>query len=263
MLLDRIKKLYKLLPPLLLRDIKERYAGSALGVFWTFLQPLLFILLYWLIFSQIMKVRIKTDTGEIPFLAFLLSGLLPWLALQEGVVRGASSIVEKRHILKKVIFPAELFPLASVISAFIHHGIGIIIFLVVYFFWRGTVSPMQLFAIAGLLSLQIVLASGLSLLFSSLSVYLRDITQILGIVFQILFYVSPILYPITSVPEGFKIVILLNPFTTLTESYHNVILYGRYPEPLSMLYLFVLTIGAAYIGIYMFRKLKGGFADVL
>ena len=263
MLLDRIKKLYKLLPPLLLRDIKERYAGSALGVFWTFLQPLLFILLYWLIFSKFLKVRIQADTGEIPFLAFLLSGLLPWFALQEGIVRGASSIVDKRHILKKVIFPAELFPIASVISAFIHHGIGIIIFLFVYFFWMGTISPLQVFAIVGLLSLQIVLASGLSLLFASLSVYLRDIIQILNIVFQILFYVSPILYPIASVPEGFKTIIFLNPFTTLTEAYHNVILYGRYPELCSMLYLLAITIGAASAGIYIFRKLKGGFADVL
>jgi ABC-type polysaccharide/polyol phosphate export permease len=263
MLFDRIKKLYKLLPPLLFRDIKERYAGSVLGVFWTFLQPLLFILLYWLIFSQIMKVRIQADTGEIPFLAFLLSGLLPWFALQEGILRGSSSIVDKRHILKKVIFPAELFPLVSVISAFIQHGIGIIIFLFVYFIWRGTVSPLQLFAIAGLLSLQIVLTSGLSLLVASLSVYLRDIIQILNIVFQILFYVSPILYPISSVPKGFRTVIFLNPFTALIEAYHDVILYGRYPALSSMLYLLALTIGSAYIGIYMFRKLKGGFADVL
>lgn len=263
MLLGRIKKLYKLLPPLLSRDIRERYAGSALGIFWTFLQPLLFILLYWLVFSRIMKVRIHTDTGEIPFLAFLLSGLLPWFALQEGIVRGASSIVEKRHIIKKVIFPAELFPLASVISALIHHGIGIIIFLSVYFFWKGTVSPVQLFAIVGLLSLQVVLTSGLSLLFASLSVYVRDIIQILGIVFQVIFYLSTILYPITSVPEEFRTVILLNPFTTLTEAYHEVILYGRYPGPGSMIYLLALTIGAAYAGTYVFRKLKGGFADVL
>ena len=262
-LLDRIKKLYRLLPPLLLRDIRERYAGSTLGIFWTFLQPLLFILLYWLIFSQILKVRIHTDTGEIPFLAFLLSGLLPWFALQEGLVRGASSIVDKRHVLKKVIFPAELFPLTSVFSAFIHHCIGIIIFLFVYFFWKGTISPLQPFAIVILLSLQIVITSGLSLLFSSLSVYLRDITQILGIVFQILFYVSPILYPITSVPKAFKTIILLNPFTTLIEMYHSVILYGRYPGLSSTIYLIVLTIASAYSGIYIFRKLKGGFADVL
>ena len=263
MFIDRIKKLYKLLPPLLLRDIRERYAGSTMGVFWTFLHPLLFILLYWLIFSQILKVRIPTDTGEIPFFAFLLSGILPWFALQEGVLRGASSIVDKRHILKKVIFPAELFPLASVISAILHNCIGIIIFLVVYFFWKGAVSPLHLFAIVGLLLLQTVLASGLSLLFSALSVYLRDITQILGIAFQVVFYLSTILYPITSVPERFRAVILLNPFTTLAEAYHDVILYGRYPELGSMGYLLVITIGTASAGIYIFRKLKGGFADVL
>jgi ABC-type polysaccharide/polyol phosphate export permease len=263
MLLDRLKKLCKLLPPLLLRDIRERYAGSSLGVFWTFLQPLLFILLYWLVFSQILKVRIQADTGDIPFLAFLLSGLLPWFALQEGIVRGASSIVDKRHILKKVIFPAELFPLASVISAFIHHGIGIIMFLVVFFFWMGTVSPVQIVAIAGLLTLQIVLASGLSLLFAALSVYIRDIIQVLSIFFQLLFYVSPILYPITFVPEKFKTIIFLNPFTTLIEAYHNVILYGRLPGPGSTVFLIIFAAGAAFAGIYIFRKLKSGFADVL
>jgi len=263
MFLDRIKKLFKLLPPLLLRDIKERYAGSTLGVFWTFLQPVLFILLYWLVFSQILKIKIQADTGEVPFIAFLLSGLLPWFALQEGIVRGASSIVDKRNILKKVIFPVELFPLTSVISAFIHHCIGIIIFLLVYFFWKGTVSPMQLVAIVVLLSLQIVLTSGLSLLFSSLAVYLRDITQILVIVFQLFLYVSPILYPMTFVPERFKTIIHLNPFTALIESYHNIILYGRLPELFSIVYLLVLTIGAAYAGVYIFRRLKGGFADVL
>ncbi len=73
-MIGRIKKLYKLLPPLLSRDIKERYAGSALGIFWTFLQPLLFILIYWMVFSKIMKIRVQTDTGDVPFFAFLLSG---------------------------------------------------------------------------------------------------------------------------------------------------------------------------------------------
>ena len=90
------------------RDIKERYAGSVFGILWTFLQPFLFILLYWLVFSQILKIRIRADTGEIPFIAFLLSGLLPWFVLQEGVVKGASSIIDKRHVIKKVIFPLQI-----------------------------------------------------------------------------------------------------------------------------------------------------------
>jgi len=260
---DQIKKVYKLLPPLLLRDVKERYAGSIIGISWTFLQPVLFILIYWMVFSQVLRIRIQTDTGDIPFIAFLLSGILPWFALQDGVLRGASAILDKRHVIKKVMFPAELFPLSSVMSAFLHHGIGIILFLLVYFIWEGGVSFLQVYFIVILISLQILLTSGLSLLFASLSVYIRDITQVLGVVFQVFFYMSSILYPITAVPEKFKKIILLNPFTTFIEAYHSVILYNRPPGTGAMIYLLCLTGAMLFAGIQVFRKLKKGFADVL
>jgi lipopolysaccharide transport system permease protein len=261
--IDRIKKLYKLLPPLMARDFKERYAGSIFGIFWTFLQPMLFILLYWLVFSQILKIRISTDTGEVPFFPFLLSGILPWFALQEGVIRGASSIVDRRHLIKKVMFPAELFPLSSVMSSFIHHGVGIIAFLLGFFLWKGNISITQILLIAALLFLQILLTSGLALIFACLSVYLRDIFQILGVAFQVIFYISTILYPITSVPARLRFFILINPVTSLTEAYHSVILYNRLPDIGGMIYLNIVTIAAVLSGIYLFRKLKRGFADVL
>jgi len=261
--MTKLMKLYKLLPPLLMRDIKERYAGSAIGVFWTFMQPLLFILLYWLVFSQIIKMRIHTDTGEIPFFAFLLSGLLPWFALSEGIVRGASSIVEKGYIIKRVLYPSELFPISAVLSSFIHHGIGFLVFLVVYFVSRGGIALFQIPAIGGLLLLQLMLTIGFSLFLSALSVYLRDILQILGIAFQALFYLTTILYPMTSVPKSLRRFIDLNPFTSLIEGYHNVILYGKYPEVSHIFYIFLTTVIAMLSGVFIFRKLKKGFADVL
>jgi ABC-type polysaccharide/polyol phosphate export permease len=259
----RIKRVYKLLPPLLMRDIKERYAGSVMGIFWTFIQPLLFILLYWLVFARILKIRIQADMGEIPFFAFLLTGLLPWFALQEGVIRGASSIIEKRHVIKKVMFPAELFPLSSVISSFIHHSVGIIVFLLIFFLWKGSVSITQILFIIILLTMQISLTSGLSLIFSSLSVYIRDIIQIIGVGFQVAFYMSTILYPLKSVPADLKFIILLNPATSLTEAYHNVILFDRLPETGGMLYLSLVTVISVMGGVYLFKKLKRGFSDVL
>jgi ABC-type polysaccharide/polyol phosphate export permease len=261
--MSKIKKLYKLLPPLLTRDIKERYAGSLIGVFWTVLQPVLFILLYWIVFSQIMKIRVQHDTGDVPFFVFLLSGILPWFAFQEGVIRGASSILEKRHLIKKVIFPLELFPLSSVLSSFIQYGIGMVIFISVYFFWKGDVSLFQIFYIVLLIVLQILLASGLSLIFSALAVYLRDITQILVVAFQALFYISTILYPLTAVPGSLKIFVQLNPITAMAEAYHNAILYNRAPELYDTIYLIGFTLTAVVSGIWVFRKLKRGFADVL
>jgi len=261
--LKRLKKIYKLLPPLIVRDIKERYAGSAIGVLWTFIQPLLFILLYWVVFSQIIKMRIHTDSGEIPFLAFLLSGLLPWFAIQEGILRGASSIVDKGYVIKKVFYPSELFPISAALSALIHHGIGFAVFLLVFFISKGGIALFQIPALVFLLLLQIMLTIGVSLLLSALAVYLRDILQILGIAFQALFYLTTILYPMTSVPKSLKRFIDLNPFTPLIESYHNVILYGKYPEISDILYIFATTIIAMLSGILIFRRLKRGFADVL
>ena len=257
-IIDRLKKLYKLLPPLLSRDIKERYAGSALGIFWTFLQPLLFVLIYWMVFSQVLRIRIQTDTGDVPFIAFLLSGLLPWFALQEGVLRGATAILDKRHVIKKVLFPVELFPLASVMSAFIHHGIGMILFLAGFFIWKGGVSFLQLSLIIVLISFQILLTFGLSLFFASLSVYIRDLTQILGVVFQLLFYISTILYPLSSVPERFKGIILLNPATIFTEAFHSVILYDQYPGTGTMIYLLCLTAAILFWGNIYIQKVEEG-----
>jgi ABC-type polysaccharide/polyol phosphate export permease len=206
---------------------------------------------------------VRTDTGEVPFLAYLLTGLLPWLALQEGVMRAASSIVDRRNVIKKVIFPAELFPITMVMSSFVHNIIGFLIFLLAFFIWQGGVSLFQLSFIAGIFMVQIALTTGLSLLFSSLTVYLRDIVQVLGMVFQALFYMSTILFPITAIPDRLKFFISLNPATSLAEAYHNVILYNKLPEISGMIYLFTFTSLVLIIGVYMFRKLKAGFADVL
>jgi ABC-type polysaccharide/polyol phosphate export permease len=261
--IEKIKKVYKLLPPLLARDIKEKYAGSLLGIFWTLLQPVLYIILYWVVFSQIIKIKIQTDTGDVPFFAFLLSGILPWFAFQEGITRGASSIIEKRHVIKKVMFPVYLFPLSSVMSAFVHYGIGIVIFLTAYFFWKGDVSVLQVVLVFCLMILQIVFSSGLSLMLSAVSVYIRDIVQFLGVGFQVLFYLSTILYPLNSVPAKLKIIVYLNPFTALSEAYHSVVLHGALPETWSMIYLLAATILSAVAGVWVFKKLKPGFADVL
>jgi lipopolysaccharide transport system permease protein len=259
----RARKLYQLLPPLVARELKERYAGSVFGILWTFLNPALFVLLYWLVFAQVLQIRVRMNTGDIPFLPFLLSGLLPWFAVQEGVMRGASAVLDKRHIIKKVIFPVELFPLSSVVSAFVHHSVGMAIFLFSFFIWKGTVTVQQLFFITILLCLQILLTAGLSLLFSSLSVYLRDIIQVLNVLFQVIFYMSTILYPLTSVPGRLKLFILANPVTALAESYHNAVLLGTFPGIGSFVYLVIFTAFVVAAGIYTFRKLKKGFADVL
>jgi len=260
---EKLRKLYKLLPPLVARDIKERYAGSSIGVFWTFFQPLLVILLFWLVFSQIMKVRVPGGTGDLPYLPFLLSGLLPWFALSDGILRGASSIIDKAYIIKKVFFPQELLTISVIVSSFIQHGVGFLIFLVAFFIVSGGVHVLQVVLILVLFSIQLLLTVGLALILSSLVVYIRDILQIIGVVMQALFYMTTVLYPISAVPKAFRDIININPFTCLTEGYHSVILYGRPPDFFHALYLISVTAASLIFGRFLFRRLKQGFADVL
>lgn len=260
---EKVAKTLKLLPPLVVRDLKERHAGSALGVFWTFFQPLLIIMLYWVVFAKIIRIRIPSDTGDLPYLPFLLSGLLPWFAISEGLLRGASSIVDKAYIIKKVVFPPELLTITAVVSSFLYHSVGMLIFLVVYFAYTGAIGVMQIVLLPVFFALQLVLTIGLAMALASLAVYLRDVIQMLTVLIQAFFYMTTILYSISSVPEGLRGVVKANPFTALMESYHNIIFYGRLPEMGHVIYLLVATFVSLAVGRFLFKRLKGGFADVL
>lgn len=260
---DKIFKTMKLLPPLVVRDMKVRHAGSTIGMLWTILQPTLTIILYWAVFAKIMKIRIPSDTGDLPYLPFLLSGLLPWFAISEGLMRGASSIVDGAYIIKKVVFPPELLTISVVVSAFLYHGVGMMIFLVIYFIYTGTFGLLQLVLLPVFFSIQLLLTVGLSMALASLAVYMRDVLQMLAVLLQASFYLTTILYSINSVPARLRVVVNANPFTSLMESYHDIVFYGRLPDPSYVLYLVVFTVVSLVVGRFLFKRLKSGFTDVL
>lgn len=256
-----IKKHVTLTLHVVSRDIRERYAGSYLGIMWSFLYPIFFMLVYWFVFSKIM--RFKGPTSDDSYLPFLLSGLFPWFAIQEGIIRGTSSIVEKGYIIKKILLPHELFPISANVSALIHHGIGFVIFLVSYSLWKGLLSFEVFFFLPVMVIIQLIFSIGWSLLLSSIAVYFRDLIQIIGIVLQGIFFLSPILYPQSAFPKGLEFIANLNPLTPLLEGYRTVIIFGKLPEPSGILYFFAFSLIVAVIGLFTFRRLKTGFADVL
>ncbi|HWR58485.1 MAG TPA: ABC transporter permease [Thermodesulfovibrionales bacterium] len=261
-LIARIKKLYKLLPPLFSRDMKERYAGSSLGVVWTILNPVLIILLYWMVFSSFLNIKIPADRYEVPFFIYLLTGILPWFMFQDGALRGATSIIDKGHIIKKVFFPPELFPLSVVLVSFISYVPGVILIVIGVGVWKGIVfSHLVLFIF--MLFLHLIFTVGVALLLSSITVYVRDIVHILSFVFQILFYTTTVLYPLALVPEKYRDFLLLNPITGFIESYHDLILFSKMPSSFSLLYPAVSSVVFFVVGVKAFRKLKTGFVDVL
>ncbi len=243
------------------RDIRERYAGSYLGIVWSFLYPIFFLIIYWFVFSKVMRVRgFAQDEAYLPF---LLCGLFPWFAIQEGIMRGATSIVDKGYIVKKVLLPQELFPISANMSALLHHSIGFVIFLAIYFIWKGVSSVQGILFLPLLYLLQVSFCIGISLFLSSITVYFRDLTQIVGIALQGIFFLSPILYPPRALPKQFAFVMKLNPLSLLLDGYRTAIIEGRVPELTDMIYFALFTIVIGSVSIFVFRKLKSGFPDVL
>jgi|MudIll2142460700_1097286.scaffolds.fasta_scaffold05157_2 ABC-type polysaccharide/polyol phosphate export permease len=256
------KKLYKLLPPLFTRDVRERYAGSSLGSLWAVINPLLIILLYWMVFSRFLNIKVPSDSYEVPFFIYLLTGILPWFMFQDGALRGATSIVDKGHIIKKVFFPHELFPLSVVLVSCVSYIPGMILVTGGIVLWKGVhLTHLLLFCL--ILCVQTVLTIGVALFLASLTVYLRDVTQILSFVIQILLYSTTVLYPLKVVPEKYRGLLLLNPLTGFIESYHDLLLFDRMPGTFNLIYPFIVSFALFLIGVRVFRKLKAGFVDVL
>jgi ABC-type polysaccharide/polyol phosphate export permease len=254
------------LVPFVARDVREQFAGSRLGLAWTLLQPALLILLYWWVFAHVLQMRIPNravNDPDIPFLVFLLSALLPWFAFSEGINRSARAIISHRDVVTNLQFPLQIFPLSSVIAAFIPHLIGFTLFLAIFFIVQGQASVSQLLALGIILGLQLAATTGIALLLASLTVYLRDVLQILSVALMVLFYTAPIIYPMEMVPEAYRNWIRLNPFTPFAEAYHAIVLWGEWPEPGVFFHLIVFTLVCLYFGRRVFRHLQAGFADVM
>jgi len=249
-----------LLSYFLKKDIKARYAGSGLGVLWTVLVPLLQIVLFWFVFSAVMRSRPYANT-QVPYLYFMLSSFFFWLAFSEGIGRSSTAIIENAEIVKKVSFPNILLPITVTTSSYLLNMIGFLFFICAYGL-TASLSPVMVMVIP-VLCLQFLFSLGLGMLMAALLPYLRDLAQILGYVLQGLFFLSPIIYSLESVPEKLRIIFYFNPFTYFASSYHSIILLKEMPPILHLAVILVISPLSLLVGFRTFRKLKDGFADVL
>jgi homopolymeric O-antigen transport system permease protein len=244
----------------LVKDIKARYAGSGLGVLWSILLPIFQIFLFWFVFSGIMKSRPYANT-QMPYIFFLLSSFFFWLAFSEGVFRASQAITENAEMVKKVSFPTVILPITVTISSYIHNMVGFILFIVFFVFVCG-LSPTLLSAVP-VICLQLMFSLGLGMFLAALMPYFRDMAQILGPVMQGLFFLSPIIYSLESLPDRYKTLFYLNPMTYFATCYHRAILLNTLPRFTDFGIIFSFSLGTFFLGYYAFRKLKEGFADVL
>jgi lipopolysaccharide transport system permease protein len=242
------------------RDFKGRYAGSVMGFLWSFVQPLWSLALFTFLFSTVMKVSPGIGERTENFAIFLFCGLLPWMAVQEGIIRATTAITENATLVKKMSFPSGLLVWAVVLAALLHEAIALGLFLVVLGV-TGQLSLWGLWILLIAVPLQIALTAGLGFLAAAINVFFRDAAQINSMLLQGWFYLTPIVYPLTLVPERFGKYLALNPLTSLVTLYREALLGGAMPPIGTLIPLFITSVLALVIGIVVFRRLKPVFAD--
>lgn len=251
-----------LLRELVRRDFQGRYAGSVLGFVWSFVQPLFLLVLYYFVFGKLLPLRLD-DAGTDNFAFYLFAGLLPWMAFQEGVSRGATAITDNAVLVKKLTFPSEILVLSVALGALLHEAIAAVLFLVVVAA-AGQLEPLQLPWLLLVVPLQVALTVGLGLLLASLNVLFRDISQLLGMIMLGWFFLTPIVYPesiLDRVSEQFAAPIRYNPLTVVVRLYRLAFFGGDLPSPIDLAVLGTVVFLAVFGGFHLFRRLKPTFVD--
>lgn len=245
------------------REVVGRYRGSVMGLAWSFFNPILMLAVYTFVFSEIFKARwAGQDPGKGGFAILLFVGMIVHGVFAECANRAPSLIMANSNYVKKVLFPIEILPVISLGSAIFHGCISLVVLLAAQLilthtlYWSALVFPLVL--------VPLILATlGVSWLLASIGVYLRDVGQIIGVLTTVLMFLSPVLYPIASLPAVYRPWMQLNPLTYIIEESRSVLLMGNMPQWSSLGLALVGGIVIAMSGYWIFQKTRKGFADVL
>lgn len=242
------------------KELKVKYRGSALGFFWSLLNPILTMLVYSFVFSIVLRAGIKE------FAIFLICALLPFNFLSNSVNYGASSIIANSNLVNKIYFPREIIPLSIVLSNLINFFLELIALFIVMAV-MGYKFYMFLYLLPVVIFIQFFLVVGMTLLVSALNVFFRDLQHLITIIMMVWFFGTPIIYPLSMVPERFQFIIKINPMTIYAGYYRNIFYYVKYPEgagfpnTLETLGALGITLLIFFIGYYVFKRLEPRFAE--
>nr|OEJ75617.1 ABC transporter permease [Desertifilum tharense IPPAS B-1220] len=255
-----------LLKSLVQRDLEARYKGSILGNLWPLLNQLSQLLIYTYVFSIVLKVKLDVQgvpANNLTFGLWLFAGLLPWTAFLVGFIQSSSSVINQPNLVKKVVFPLTLLPLVPVFSAFIESSMGLMALIILTGLITQTLHP-TLWLLPLVWIPQLLLTSGLGYLVAGLTVFLRDIPQSLSVITNLWFYLTPIVYPASVIPEPWQTWIFwLNPLAAIAEVYRDLILVGKVTHQGEWATASVISLLLFAGGLYIYRRLRPAFADVL
>lgn len=258
--MNMIKELYEyreMIYSLVRKELRGRYKGSALGFMWTFINPLLQLVVYTVVFSVIMRNNIDK------FYLYLFVALVPWIFFSSSLTGGSSSVIASQDMVKKIYFPREVLPIAYVTSAFVNMLFSFVIIFGVLLVTGVGISLKALLYLPVVMLVEYVMALGGAMLTSALTVYFRDLEYILGIVSMAWMYMTPVLYSVDMVPKRLLPIFYLNPMTPVTIAYRDILYFKQIPEIGTLLHAFLLGIFVLVVGSIVFRKLQKGFVEEL
>ena len=236
------------------KDIRGKYKGSFLGVLWSFINPLLSVLVYAIVFSQIMRFDIDN------YVIYLITGVLPWTFFTSSINMGMTSILYNASIIKKVYFPRSILPISSVSSCLVNFLISCLVILVFVLF-SGIGITIHLLWLPLIALVQYFLCLGIVFFLSAVEIFVRDLEHIINFVLSMAFYVTPILYKAEQVPKNLRFILKLNPMAYIIDAYRDIFYYGVMPDISSLLLCFLVSIIVMMLGYKVFERLQRGFAE--
>lgn len=245
------------------REVMGRYRGSMFGILWSFINPVFMLVVYTFVFSVVFKARwVGGSDSKTEFALILFSGLMVYSLFADCVNRAPSLLLANVNYVKKVVFPLEILPLITLLTALFHLLISLIVWLIFYVLFFG--APHYSITLLPLVLLPLVLFTmGLSWVLTSLGVYLRDISQMVGVITTALMFLSPIFYPISALPSEFQTLMHLNPLTLVIESTRDVLVWGKLPNMKVWLTQLGVSLILVWLGFTWFQKTRKGFCDVI
>jgi len=253
-----------LLYNLIRRDISSRFVGSYAGLFWGLVHPAILLVVYSTVFVFILKVKLGPEVKQ-NFAEFLFCGLWAWIAFQEGILHSVNALVGNPNLVKRMMFPLEVLIPASVLSALIMQLLGFTLFFT-YLLVFGKIpitGVYRLLLVCFPLILQILLTMGLGWILSALNVFIRDTAQMVASLLTVWFFLTPIIYSVDIVPERFRFLLSVNPWTHLVAMYRDAVFEGRIGLGWGTIYVVILGVAVFIGGNHVFQKLKPEFADAV
>ena len=258
--LAKLGRYRALIQTLVVRDLKARYRGSVLGFFWSFFNPALLLFIYTFVFTKVLPSSHPPDME--PFALFMFCGILPWTWFSSSLLESSNTLIAGGNLIKKVLFPAEVLPIVTVLANMVHFFLGLPILAAFVIYYQRPIDPVELLWFPVIVLVQLVLTTGLAMFLSALTVHFRDLKDLLGNILTLWFFATPIIYSIEMAPADMRWWLNLNPMTHLMRSYQEVLFFeGPLGHQKWLAALGVASVVVFLAGYFVFDRLRDSFAE--